>query len=111
VSGEATFAMDRRGSSWLRPERVKELTLLGIIAITVVLFGATVEGYLSGRFFNRVTTSVVTLLHDLLATRTGLSVVKGSPEATALGNAIVQGIALRRFDGLVDARLWLDGRR
>jgi rhamnulokinase len=53
----------------------------------------------------------VPLLHDLLATRTGLTVVKGSPEATALGNALVQGIALGRFDDLVDARLWLDGPR
>jgi rhamnose transport system permease protein len=59
MSGEAAFALDRRGSSWLRPERVKELTLLGIIALSVVLFGFAVDGYLSGRFFNRVTTSVV----------------------------------------------------
>ena len=51
----------------------------------------------------------VELLHDLLGARTGLRVVKGSPEATALGNAITQGIALGRFDDLVDARLWLDG--
>ena len=43
----------------LRPERVKEIILLGIIALTVVVFGSIVDGYLSGRFFNRVTTSVV----------------------------------------------------
>jgi rhamnose transport system permease protein len=45
----------------LAPERVKELVLLGIIAGSVVLFGFIVDGYLSGRFFNRVTTSVVIL--------------------------------------------------
>ena len=48
-----------RTSRRLRPERVKEIILLGIIALTVVVFGSIVDGYLSGRFFNRVTTSVV----------------------------------------------------
>ena len=43
----------------MRPDRIKELTLLGIIAGSVIVFGLLVDGYLSGRFFNRVTTSVV----------------------------------------------------
>lgn len=43
----------------MRPDRVKELTLLGIIVATVIVFGLLVDGYWSGRFFNRVTTSVV----------------------------------------------------
>jgi rhamnose transport system permease protein len=43
----------------MRPDSIKELTLLGIIAGTVVIFGFIVNGYLSGRFFNRVSTSVV----------------------------------------------------
>ncbi len=43
----------------MRPERIKELTLLGIIALSVAVFAFLVDGYLSGRFFNRVTTSVV----------------------------------------------------
>lgn len=43
----------------MRPDRIKELTLLGIIAGTVIIFGMLVDGYLSGRFFNRVSTSVV----------------------------------------------------
>ncbi|HSJ84572.1 MAG TPA: ABC transporter permease [Acidimicrobiia bacterium] len=43
----------------LSPDRVKELILLGIIVGSVVIFGSFVDGYLSGRFFNRVTTSVV----------------------------------------------------
>lgn len=50
----------------------------------------------------------VPLLNELLGARTGLQVVRGSPEATALGNAVVQGIALGRFDGLEDARGWLE---
>ncbi len=55
----------------------------------------------------------VGLLHELLAARTGLEVIPGSVEATALGNAVVQGIALGRFDGLPAARSWLEptGRR
>ena len=50
----------------------------------------------------------VPLLHQLLAARTGLRVVRGSPEATALGNAVAQGIALGRFDDIDDARRWLE---
>jgi rhamnose transport system permease protein len=48
-----------RAARRMRPDRIKELTLLGIIAATVVIFGSVIDGYLSGRFFNRVTTSVV----------------------------------------------------
>jgi rhamnose transport system permease protein len=43
----------------MRPDRIKELTLLGILAGSVIIFGFVVDGYLSGRFFNRVSTSVV----------------------------------------------------
>ncbi len=43
----------------LRPERLKELSLIGILAVAVLLFSLLVDDYLSGRFFNRVTTSVV----------------------------------------------------
>ena len=43
----------------IRPDRVKELILIGIIAGTVLVFGLLVDGYWSGRFFNRVSTSVV----------------------------------------------------
>ena len=42
----------------------------------------------------------VPLLHELLSRRTGLPVVRGSQEATALGNAIVQGLAIGAFEGL-----------
>lgn len=48
-----------RGTRFLRPERVKEATLLGIIALSIVVFALLVDGYLSGRFFNRLTSSVV----------------------------------------------------
>jgi rhamnose transport system permease protein len=47
------------GALWIRPERIKELSLLGVIVLAVVVFGFLVDDYYSGRFFNRVTTSVV----------------------------------------------------
>jgi len=47
------------------------------------------------------------LLHELLSRRTGLPVVRGSQEATALGNAIVQGLAIGAFESLEPARQWL----
>ena len=43
---------------WIRPERVKELSLVGVIVGMLVVFSFLVDDYLSGRFFNRVTTSV-----------------------------------------------------
>lgn len=48
----------------------------------------------------------VSLMNDLLRRHTGLRVTVGSPEASALGNALVQGIALGRFKGLDEARQW-----
>lgn len=49
----------------------------------------------------------VSLLHRMIGRHTGLPVVVGSPEATALGNAIVQGVALGHFSDLAEARDWL----
>jgi ABC-type Fe3+/spermidine/putrescine transport system ATPase subunit len=49
----------------------------------------------------------VPLLHELLSERTGLGVVRGSQEATALGNAIVQGLAIGAFATIEEARDWL----
>ncbi|HVR80373.1 MAG TPA: FGGY-family carbohydrate kinase [Acidimicrobiia bacterium] len=51
--------------------------------------------------------SRIPLLAELLGAKTNLDVIVGSPEATALGNAIVQGISLGRFEGLATARDWL----
>lgn len=51
--------------------------------------------------------SRIPLLGELIARRSGLKVVVGSPEATALGNSIVQGIGLGHFGELTEARRWL----
>lgn len=45
-----------------------------------------------------------TLLNELLEERTGAAVRTGHPEATVLGNAIMQGLALGRFAELSEAR-------
>jgi rhamnose transport system permease protein len=42
----------------LRPERLKELTLLLVIVAALVVFSLIIDDYLSGRFFNRVTQGV-----------------------------------------------------
>jgi rhamnose transport system permease protein len=45
----------------LRPERIKELTLLLLIIGSLVAFSLVIDNYLSGRFFNRVTQSVAVI--------------------------------------------------
>jgi rhamnulokinase len=49
----------------------------------------------------------IRLMNELYGRHAGVPVTVGSPEATALGNAVVQGLALGRFDGLRGARRWL----
>jgi rhamnulokinase len=49
----------------------------------------------------------IRFMNELYRRRTGLPVTVGSPEATALGNAVVQGIALGWFENLDVARRWL----
>ena len=42
----------------LRPERLRELSLVVVIGLAVLLFSFLIDDYLSGSFFNRITTSV-----------------------------------------------------
>lgn len=51
--------------------------------------------------------SRIPLVGDLLSRQSTLEVVVGSPEATALGNALVQGLASGVFDDLDSGRRWL----
>ena len=44
------------------------------------------------------------LLCRLVAEAVGIDVIVGEPEATAVGNALVQGVALGRFADLAEAR-------
>jgi len=50
------------------------------------------------------------LVRERLAEHTGLPVVAGATEATALGNSLLQGIALGRFADLTEGRRWARGR-
>jgi rhamnulokinase len=47
------------------------------------------------------------LIEQMLAEMAGLDVTVGSAEATALGNAIVQGVALGAFADIDEGRSWL----
>jgi rhamnulokinase len=49
-------------------------------------------------------------LRERLTEHTGVPVVAGSTEATALGNALLQGIALGRFEDLAAGRAWVRGQ-
>lgn len=51
------------------------------------------------------------LVRERLAAHSGMPVVAGPTEATALGNALVQGVALGRFEDLDDGRRWARGTR
>jgi rhamnose transport system permease protein len=42
----------------LRPERLRELSLVAVIAVAVLIFSLLIDNYLGGSFFNRVTTSL-----------------------------------------------------
>ncbi|HEX6221593.1 MAG TPA: FGGY-family carbohydrate kinase [Acidimicrobiia bacterium] len=50
------------------------------------------------------------LLAGILEEKSGFEVVVGSAEAAALGNAVIQGMALGRFGDLDEARQWLRTR-
>ena len=45
-------------------------------------------------------------MRERIAAHAGVRIVTGATEATALGNALLQGIALDRFRTLDDARAW-----
>jgi rhamnulokinase len=49
-------------------------------------------------------------LRERLAEHSGVPVVTGATEATALGNALLQGIALGHFAGLAEGRRWIRGQ-
>ena len=42
----------------MRPERLRELSLLAVLAVAILIFSLLIDNYLGGSFFNRVTTSV-----------------------------------------------------
>jgi rhamnose transport system permease protein len=47
-----------RQPSWIGPERIKELTLVGLVVVALILFNLVIDDYLEGRLFNRIAISV-----------------------------------------------------
>jgi rhamnose transport system permease protein len=47
---------------YIRPEQIRELSLLLLIIVVVLFFGTQIEGYYSGRTFNRIATSVAVVV-------------------------------------------------
>lgn len=43
---------------YIRPEQIRELSLLIIVVLAILYFGTQIEGYFSARTFNRIATSV-----------------------------------------------------
>ena len=60
--GQARHQSGRRGVNWLqrhiRPEQVRELSLLLLIIVAVLIFGSLIDGYYTARTFNRIASSV-----------------------------------------------------
>ena len=46
---------------YVRPEQIRELSLVLLILVAVVFFGSQIEGYYSGRTFNRISTGAAIL--------------------------------------------------
>jgi rhamnose transport system permease protein len=59
AAGDAPDRTSIRGRlARLGPDRLKEASLVGLVAVSLLLFNLVIDNYLSGRFFNRVTISV-----------------------------------------------------
>src|SRR5262245_6762688 len=46
----------------IRPEQIRELVLILLIAVVIIFFGTQIDGYYSPRTFNRISTSVAILV-------------------------------------------------
>ena len=50
-----------RGGRWqqrVRPEQIRELSLLFLILVAILVFGSLIDGYYTSRTFNRIASSV-----------------------------------------------------
>ena len=61
LAGRRAVATPQRSAvrrSWLRPERVKGLSLVAVLVVTILLFNVVVDDYLSARFVSRLLIAV-----------------------------------------------------
>ena len=87
--------------SWLRPDRVKELTLLGLIAAAVIVFSLLVDDYLNGQSFVRITTTVVIVA--ILAVGQGLVIISRNID---LSVGSIVGVAAWLTGDFLGANQW-----
>lgn len=117
--------------NWLqrrvRPEQIRELSLLAIIVVAILVFGSLIEGYYSFRTFNRIASSVaiitvVAVGQTLVVLTRNIDLSVGSivgftayfvgtlivhhpqtPPALVVGLCILLGAALGLINGLLVA--------
>jgi rhamnose transport system permease protein len=116
-----------RGQQWLQPERVKLLSLVAVLAATVLLFVLVVDDYLSARFVSRLliaisitslvaageTLVIITRNIDLsVGSTVGVSAYltadllagnNGLPSVVAVAFAVGVGAVLGLFNGILVA--------
>lgn len=100
-----------RAAAGLRPEADRPLIVRSILESIAAAVGAVVDEL---RRTQRVEELAVVgggaasaFMRERLAEYTKAPVVAGVTEASALGNAVLQGIALGRFEALAEARRWI----
>lgn len=91
-----------RRRSLIRPERVKELSLIGLIVLSLLLFNLVIDNYLQGRFFNRIAIGVA--ITALLAAGEAVVIIARQVDLSVgsiVGvSAYVTGDALSTFPGM-----------
>jgi rhamnulokinase len=99
-----------RAAAGLGPDASRAVVARSIVESVAAAVAAVVDEL---RRIQRVDELVVvgggaasSFVRERLAARAGVPVVAGATEATALGNALLQGIALGRFGDLASARRW-----
>jgi rhamnulokinase len=120
VDDERFLAPDSMDAEVRAAARITDTAERGVVARSIV--ESVADGVARvveelGRQAGRVRELVVAgggssspFLLERLESKTNLPVVAGAAEASALGNALVQGIALGRFADLADARRWIGHR-
>jgi rhamnulokinase len=102
-----------RGAAGLGPNADEALVARSIVESIAVAVGRVVDELRSWQPVSRLVVvgggGASPLVRDRFAEHARAEVVAGSTEATALGNALVQGIALGHFEDLDSGRSWIRG--
>jgi rhamnulokinase len=111
----ARMADEVRAAAGLGPDASHAVVARSIVESVAAAVAAVVDEL---RRIQRVGELVVvgggaasSFVRERIAEHAGVPVVAGTTEATALGNALLQGIALGRFGDLAEARRWAGSAR